>query len=102
MNTKISKHLDYVLTQIRGRDDDGCEICLEIPAFFIKPRSENYGAFGLSVYRSQFESSLKFIRVVHPRQIEKKHIRLHYEERTEQFDLTAENFEEQIINFLYS
>ena len=102
MDKTITDNLRYAKIVIGDLYSRGYDVCLEIPAFFIIPKTENYDAFGLSVYRSQFESSLKFIRVVHPRQIEKNHIRLYYGERTKQFDLTAENFEAQIFNFLYS
>ena len=90
------------MTQVRGRYCDGCDVCLEIPAFFIQPGNENYGAFGLDIDCSQFKSKLKFVHIVRPKEIKENYIRLHRGEQNEEFDLTAENFEAQIFNFLYS
>ena len=90
MNTLIDKNLKEALTQVRGRYCDGCDISLEIPAFLIKPGSENYRAFGLDLLNDQFESKREFVHIVHPQEIEKNHIRLHRGEQTEEFDLTVD------------
>lgn len=99
IDTIINKNLKEALTQVRGRYYDGCDISLEIPAFLIKPGSENYRAFGLDLLNDQFESKLEFVHIVHPQEIEKNHIRLHRGERTGEFDLTAEDFKDQIKDF---
>ena len=101
IDTIINKNLNEALTPVGGRYCDGCDVYLEIPAFFILPGNENYGAFGLDIRRSQFESKLKFVHIVRPREREKNHIRLHRGERTGEFDLTVEDFEDQIRDFLY-
>ena len=101
MDTIINKNLKDALTQVGGRYCDGCDVYLEIPAFLIKTGSENYRAFGLDLLHDQFESKLEFVHIVRPREIEKNHIRLHRGERTGEFDLTVEDFEDQIRDFLY-
>ena len=101
MNTLIDKNLKKALTQVKGRYYDGYDVCMEIPEFLIKPGSENYRAFGLDLLNYQFESKLEFVHIVRPREIEKNHIRLHRGERTGEFDLTVEDFEDQIMDFLY-
>ena len=96
---KIIENLKEALTQVRGRYYDGCDVCMEIPEFLIKPGAENYRAFGLDLLHNQLESKLEFVYIVRPREIEKNHIRLHRGERTGEFDLTAEDFEDQIRDF---
>ena len=96
---KIIKNLNEVLSQVKGLYHDGYDISLEIPAFLIKPSFENYRAFGLDLLHDQFESKLEFVHIVRPREIEKNHIRLHRGERTGEFDLTVEDFEDQIRDF---
>ena len=63
----------FPLTQVRGRYCDGCDVCLEIPAFFIQPGNENYGAFGLDIDCSQFKSKLKFVHIVRPKEIKENY-----------------------------
>ena len=101
MDTIINKNLKDALTQVGGRYCDGCDVYLEIPAFFILPGNENYGAFGLDIDCSQFETKLKFVHIVRPKEIKENHIKLHRGERTGEFDLTVEDFEDQIRDFLY-
>ena len=102
MDKTITNNLRYAKIAIEDLYSRGHKVFLEIPAFFIIPGTENYKDFGLDILHDQFESKLEFVHIVYPREIEKNHIRLHRGERTEEFDLTAENFEEQIFNFLYS
>ena len=47
------------------------DICLEIPAFYVP--LENYNDFGLSIL-NPWESSLKYILIINPKEIEKNHI----------------------------
>ena len=100
IDTIINKNLKEALTQVGGHYCDGCDVYLEIPAFFILPGNENYGAFGLDIRRSQFESSLKFIRAVNKKELDENHVRICFRGQAEQFDLTDKNFKEKIINFL--
>ena len=100
MDKTITDNLRYAKIVIGDLYSSGYDVCLEIPAFFIIPGTENYKAFGLDVDRSQFESSLEFIRIVLQIKIEENHIRLHKEKQTEEFDLTDDNFKEKMIKFL--
>ena len=100
MDKTITDNLRYAKIAIEDLYNRGHKVFLEIPAFFIIHGTENYKAFGLDVDRSQFESKLEFVHIVHPQEIEENHIRLHRGERTGEFDLTDGNFKEKMIKFL--
>ena len=101
MDNTITDNLRYAKIAIEDMYQHGYDVYLEIPVFFIIPGTENYKAFGIDILHDQFESKLEFVHIVYPREIEKNHIRLHRGERTGQFDLTVEDFEDQIRDFLY-
>ena len=101
MDKTITDNLRYAKIVIGDLYSRGYDVCLEIPAFFIIPGTENYKDFGLDICHDQFKSSLEFIRIVPQREIDKNHIRLHKGKQTEEFDLTAENFKKQIFDFLH-
>ena len=100
MDKTITDNLRYAKIAIEDMYQHGYDVCLEIPAFFIIPGTENYKAFGLDLLNDQFESKLEFVHIVHPQEIEENHIRLQRGERTEELDLTDDNFKEKIIHFL--
>jgi len=100
MDKTITDNLRYAKIVIGDLYSSGYDVCLEIPAFFIIPGTENYKAFGLDLLNDQFESKLEFVHIVHPQEIEENHIRLQRGERTGQFDLTDGNFKEKMIKFL--
>jgi hypothetical protein len=99
MNATIKENLEEARIQVRGNYCDGGDICLEIPAFFIP--TEYYKDFGLSIL-NPWESSLKYIRIINPKEIEGNYVRLRTGERAELFDLAADDFKAQVVNFIYS
>ena len=98
MDDQIIKNLKQARIQVSGHYCDGSDISLEIPAFYVPP--ENYNDFGLSIL-NPWESSLKYIHIIQPREIEKNYIRLRIGERVGQFNLTDDDFKVQIVNFIY-
>ena len=99
-NDTVIENLKYAKIAIENLKHNGYNVCLEIPVYSVP--IQLYKDFGLKILGSPYESSCDFIRIVRPTEFKKDHIGLCFDDQTEEFDLTDEDFKEKVNNFLSS